>query len=169
MSEVTLRNAALFNSPTEIGLRSTVLLFELYPGVASIQRLVVYDYLLVHSDDVPNGPNGLHPKTPYRSGELLVRRNTLQAGLLLYISRGLVCEMYLSEGLRYSATEQTGGFIDSFNATYVDDLRSRAIWLVEQFGGQTDDQLDEFAREHLGEWGAEFDNEALLWEENLGE
>lgn len=169
MSEVTPRNTAPFNSPTEIGLRSTVLLFEMYPEVASLQRLVVYDYLLVHSDDVPDGPEGLHPKTPYRSAELLVRRETLQKGLVLYMSRGLVHGAYLPEGFRYSATERTGGFIESFDAAYVADLRARAAWLVEQFGERTDEQLDEFAREHLGEWGAEFEKEALLWEDAQGE
>lgn len=168
MSDVTPRNTAPFNSPTEIGLRSAVLLFEMYPDVASLQRLVVYDYLLVHSDDIPDGPQGLHPKTPRRSGELLVRRDTLQKGLLLYMSRGLVHGAYLPEGLRYSATERTGGFIESFDAGYVGDLRSRATWLVEQFGEHTDEQLDEFAREHLGEWGAEFETETLLWEDNHG-
>lgn len=166
MSDITSRNTAPFNSPIEIGLRSAVLLFEMYPVVASLQRLVVYDYLLVHSDDVPDGPAGLHPKTPHRSGELLVRRETLQKGLLLYMSRGLIHGAYLPEGVRYSATERTGGFIDSFDATYVGDLRSRAAWLVEQFGGRTDEQLDEFVREHLGEWGAEFEAEALLWEDS---
>jgi hypothetical protein len=168
MSDVILRNTAPFNSPTENGLRSTVLLFEMYPDVASLQRLVVYDYLLVHSDDVPDGPEGLHPKTPYRSGELLVRRGTLQKGLLLYMSRGLIHVAYLPEGVRYSATERTGGFVESFDAAYVSELRDRAAWLVEQFGERTDGQLDEFARDHLGEWGAEFETEALLWEEDQG-
>ncbi len=169
MINVTPRNTAPFNSATEIGLRSTVLLFEMYPDFASLQRLVVYDYLLVHSDDVPNGPEGLHPKTPYRSGELLVRRDTLQKGLLLYMSRGLIHGAYLAEGVRYSATERTGGFVESFSAAYVADLRSRSAWLVEQFGEQTDQELDAFARDHLGEWGAEFETEALLWEGTEGE
>lgn len=166
MRNITPRNTTPFNSPTEIGLRSIILLFEMYPEVASLQRLVVFDYLLVHSDDVPDGPEGLHPKTPYRSGELLVRRETLQKGLLLYMSRGLVDKTYLPDGIRYSATEHTGGFIESFDSTYVGDLRSRANWLVEQFGDCTDAQLDKFAREHLGDWGTEFETEALLLEDN---
>ena len=166
MSCAGFRNTGPFNSPTEIGLRSAVVLFEMYPEAASLQRLVVYDYLLVHSDDVPGGPKGLHPKTPYRSGELLVRRDTLQKGLLLYMSRGLVHIAYLPDGVRYSATERTGDFVESFDAAYVGDLQSRATWLVEQFLGRTDEQLDEFARDHLGEWGAEFESEALLWEDN---
>ena len=162
MSNATPHITAPFNSPIEIGLRSTVLLFEMYPDIASLQRLVVYDYLLVHSDDVPDGPVGLHPKTPHRSGELLVRRDTLQKGLLLYMSRGLVSGSYLPDGIRYSATERTGGFIESLDAAYVYDLQTRAVWLVELFGERTDKQLDDFARKHLGEWGAEFETEASL-------
>lgn len=169
MNDATQRNTAPFNSPTEIGLRATVTLLEMYPASASLQRLVVYDYLLVHSDDIPDGPKGLHPKTPYRSGELLVRRDSLQKGLLLYMSRNLVCESYSPVGIRYSATELTGGFIESFDSEYVRELRNRSTWLVERFNEQTDVQLDEFARNHLGEWGAEFESESLLWEDDSNE
>ncbi len=78
-----------FNGPIEIGLRAVVVLCEAYLQAMSLQRLVIFDYLMVHSDDLPNGPPGLHPKTPRRSGELLVRRQVLQDGLLLFQSRGL--------------------------------------------------------------------------------
>lgn len=166
MSDSPLRNVAPFNSPTEIGLRAMALLFEMFPDIASLQQLVVYDYLLVHSDDVSDGPVGLHPKTPYRSSELLVRRDTLQKGLLLYMSRGLISASYLPAGVRYGATEQTGGFIESIKAEYVSDLRSRAAWVVERFDTYSDTELDKFTREHIGEWGAEFEMETLLWQED---
>ena len=56
---------APFNGPVEIGLRALALLNEAFPACYSMQRLVVFDYLVVHSDDMPGGPTGLHPKTPY--------------------------------------------------------------------------------------------------------
>ena len=64
---------SLFNSPLECGLRAVVLLVECSPQELDIQRLVNYDYLLVHSGDI-NGPPSLHPDSPLRSGELLVKR-----------------------------------------------------------------------------------------------
>ena len=72
-----------FNGPVEIGLRTLVILCEAYPEPMSLQRLILFDYLIVHSDDLPDGPAGLHPQTPHRSGELLIRRNLLQDGIAL--------------------------------------------------------------------------------------
>lgn len=155
-----------FNGPVESGLRASVLLYTLFPGPASLQRLVVYDYLLIHSDDVPDGPPGLHPKTPYRSGELLVRRDTLRRGMLLYMSRGLIDDLYLDSGLAYAATERTGAFLDALQAEYVLALRDRSDWVTERFATFDDHDLDGFVREHLGEWGAEFEMDSVLWAED---
>lgn len=83
MTKSTDHPLSPFNSPVESGLRACVLLYSLFPIASSLQRLVVLDYMLIHSDDVPDGPPGLHPKTPYRSGELLVRRDTLHRGIIL--------------------------------------------------------------------------------------
>ena len=155
-----------FNSPVEIGLRSLVLLYTLFPDSASLQRLVFFDYLLVHSDDVPNGPTGLHPKTPHRSGEILVRRDNIRHGLLLYMSRGLIEDLYPETGLVYAATERTGSFLDAMQAEYVAALRDRSDWVIDRFASQTDAELSTFIDEHLGQWGAEFEMDSALWSED---
>lgn len=156
-----------FNSPVESGLRALVLLYSLFPTAASMQRLVVFDYLLIHSDDVPDGPAGLHPKTPYRSGELLVRRDTLHRGIILYMSRGLINDLYLGSGLAYAATERTASFLDVLTSAYVAALRDRAEWVKTRFSILTDDQLDVYVKEHLGQWGAEFEMDSVLWSEDM--
>lgn len=74
-----------FNSAVECGLRSLVILEQAFPRDYDLQRLVFYDYLLVHSGDA-NGPESIHPATPHRSGEVLVKRQILEQGLLLMIS-----------------------------------------------------------------------------------
>lgn len=158
---------SVFNGPVESGLRAVVLLYSLFPGAASLQRLVVFDYLLIHSDDIPNGPPGLHPKTPYRSGELLVRRDTLRRGMLLYMSRGLIREHYSDQGITRSATELTGAFVDALAADYTQALRQRADWVADRFGNHSEHDLDALVKEHLGEWGAEFEMDSVLWAEDM--
>ena len=155
-----------FNSPVESGLRALVMLYALFPSAASLQRLVVFDYVLIHSDDVPDGPPGLHPKTPYRSGELLVRRDTLHRGIILFMSRGLIDDLYLPSGFAYSATERTASFLDVLTSDYVTALRNRAEWVRTRFATLTDDQLDGYVTEHLGKWGAEFEMDSVLWSED---
>lgn len=160
------RSASPFNGPVEGGLRAAVLLYAIHPESASLQRLVVFDYLLIHSDDLPEGPPGLHPKTPYRSGELLVRRDTLRRGILLYMSRGLIGDHYRASGIAYSATERTGAFLDALASEYTRALREKAEWVAEQFATYSDADLDVLVKEHLGEWGAEFEMDSVLWSED---
>jgi hypothetical protein len=154
-----------FNGPVEIGLRALCVLTAAYPAAYSVQHLVVFDYLLVHSDDMPGGPEGLHPQTPFRGGELLVRRGVLQAGLALFESRGLIERAYRDGGIYFSATDAAAGFLDSLSTAYVTGLRQRADWLVEGYGPLEEDELNAMVRERIGTWGAEFTMESVLEEE----
>lgn len=155
-----------FNGPIEIGLRTLAILGEAFPAAYSLQRLVIFDYLVVHSDDLPNGPAGLHPQTPHRGGELLVRRGSIQQGLLLFESRGLVERHFDDSGLLFSATEGSASFLDTLASPYVAELRSRAHWLVGSYGSTPQTDLESLVRSHIGEWGAEFELESVLWEED---
>lgn len=44
-----------FNSPIETGVRALILLAESYPDQLDLQRLLEFDYILVHTHDV-DGP-----------------------------------------------------------------------------------------------------------------
>ncbi|MCD9436769.1 threonine transporter, partial [Klebsiella pneumoniae] len=57
-----------FNSPLEAGIRAVSILGAAYPQTYDLQRLVAFDYLLVHTGDI-GGPDNLHPPTPMRSAE----------------------------------------------------------------------------------------------------
>ena len=151
-----------FNGPIEIGLRALTLLSEAFPIAYSLQWLVVSDYLLVHSDDLPDGPLGLHPKTPHRGGELLVRRAVLEQGLMLYQSRGLLQRHYAKTGVMFSATEKTASFLDALSSDYAIQLRERATWLVSLFQDMSDNELLKIANSQVGEWGSEFAMESVL-------
>lgn len=47
-----------FNGPVEIGLRALCVLTTAFPSAYALQRLVIFDYFLVHSDDIDGGPEG---------------------------------------------------------------------------------------------------------------
>lgn len=157
---------APFNGPVEIGLRALAVLSEAYPAAYSLQRLVIFDYFLVHSDDVPGGPTGLHPQTPYRGGELMVRRGVLQDGLFLYQSRGLLERRYTEIGLLFAGTDRSAAFLDVLETEYARGLRERASWLVAAYGAIDEAELELIVREHVGEWGAEFAMASVLWSED---
>lgn len=158
-----------FNSAVEVGLRTLAILDASYPDTYSLSRLVVLDYFLVHSDDVDGGPDGLHPQTPHRSGELLVRRKFIQQGIRLYESRNLLERAFANDGIKFLATDSSTVFLDSIAASYVGDLRDRASWVHTTFREQSDEELSAFVRGQLGRWGAEFESESVLWEEEWNE
>jgi hypothetical protein len=155
----------VFNGAVETGLRSLAVLTQAYPDRMSLQRLVILDYIVVHSDDIEGGPPGLHPKTPNRGGQLLVRRDVIQSGLLLYMSRGLIDQHFDSEGISHQATDGAGAFLDAFRAPYVAKLRQRADWVDEMFGLQDDEALSNLVSEGIADWGTEFEMSSVLWED----
>ena len=155
----------LFNTPIESGLRSLFVLVAVRPSECDLQRLVIYDYLLVHSDHVPSGPPALHPATPLRSGELLVRRTLVEQGLRLLVRKRLVTKTYTSAGIYFAATKFVEPFLNYFKSGYSVRCAEISKWIAEQFQPMSDDELREFIHENLGRWGAEFTRESVLWEE----
>jgi hypothetical protein len=149
------RPASPFNSALETGVRSLWVLSEGYPAAFDLQRLVYFDYLVVHSADAA-GPASLHPRTPLRNGELLVRRGLIERGLLLMISRGLVERRVDTRGISFAATEDAGPFLECLASAYAQALRTRAQWAVARFGELSDEDFRGFIDSNFERWSREF-------------
>lgn len=158
------REITLFSTPLEVGLRAVVMLSALYPHAADLQRLVYFDYLMVHSGDVEGGPPSLHPATPHRSGEILVKRELLARGLRLMNSRELVVQELSDRGMVFRRSLVTDGFLTYLDGDYVAQLRYRAAWIAELFGLRPDEELTALIASHIGQWGGEFASESLVRE-----
>jgi hypothetical protein len=144
-----------FNSPIETGVRALILLAESYPERLDLQRILEFDYLMVHSGDV-GGPPSLHPALPLRSGELLVRRRLIERGLLLMMSRALIMRVATESGLGYEAADSAGPFLDCLTSSYVDDLKQRAEWVVKTFGRLSDQDIRKALGAVYDQWTREF-------------
>lgn len=156
------RNTSVFNSPLEIGLRVLYLLNELQPDGCDLQRLVYYDYILVHSSDVPDGPKSIHPKIPHRTTEILVKRELVKKGLTLMHSKQLVDSVFDSTGITYKATELTRPFLEYNKSEYSKSLKEISTWIVKKFKPYSDEKLSLFIKNNLDVWGGEFSKESLL-------
>jgi hypothetical protein len=144
-----------FNSPLETGVRALILLAEAYPETLDLQRILEFDYLMVHSGDV-GGPPSLHPALPLRSGELLVRRQLIERGLLLMMSRGLIERLASGAGLSYQADDAAGPFLDALCADYLKDLKLRASWVISTFGHMSDADIRKALSAIYDQWTREF-------------
>ncbi|MBN3761974.1 ABC-three component system middle component 2 [Burkholderia sp. Ac-20365] len=146
-----------FNSALEYGFRTLFILNAARGHAMDLERLVSYDYLLVHSGDVDDGPISLHPAMPHRGTELLVKRSVIHAGLTQMLTKELIQIVFAPQGFLYRATEMTAAFINLLKTAYAQDLVARADWIIERFGRYTDQELESFMSQNVGRWGAEFD------------
>lgn len=146
----------VLNGPVEVGLRALVLLVESSPRPLDLQQLVTFDYFLIHSGDLEDGPQSLHPPSPLRSGEVAVRRGLLAEGLNLYRFRGLIEEIPDESGFIFSAGEHAGAFLDTLRSEYVGQLRTCAEWVLSRYASLGYEELREALDVGLSRWKTEF-------------
>jgi hypothetical protein len=112
---------------------------------------------LLHSGDVPNGPSSLHPSVPFRSAELLIKRELLSSGLNQMFSRELLEKTFDLSGILYRATKLTSAFVALLKTDYAKRIRARSEWVIDRFGAMDDAELSAFMTANIGRWGAEFE------------
>jgi len=149
------RKPATFNGSLEAGLRAVAVLGAATPRSFDLQRLVAFDYLLVHTGDI-DGPPSLHPPTPLQSAELLVRRKLVQGALLLMMTRELVAREFGEDGIRFRAGENAVPFLSSLDSEYLQALKARAAWLVDTLGDHSEQELRKVMRRFFDSWVEEF-------------
>ena len=150
-----------FNTPLECGLRLAVLLVDAFPSGCDLQRLTQYEYLLVHSGDINDGPPSIHPATPHRSGELHVRRQMIEQGLQMMMSKSVIECLPSSSGLIYRAGLWALTFVSSLQEPYTKALKESSSWVIERFGPLSDEELLTFITERWERWGPEFTESTL--------
>lgn len=146
---------ATFNGPLEAGVRAVAVLGAAHPASFDLQRLVALDYLLVHTGDI-GGPASLHPPTPMKSAEFLIRRKLVEQALLLMMTRDLVSRDATPDGIRYSAGESTAVFLNGLQSDYTKALKERAAWLVDRVGHLSDAEFRAVMRRFFDQWVEEF-------------
>ena len=161
-SSSSFRPIRLFNTPLECGLRMLFVLNASAPSKADLQRLISYDYLIVHSGDVADSPGSLHPAVPFRGAEWLVKRDLVRNGLDLMFARELIEKKLEANGIFYIGSRLTEAFIALLKTPYSDELKKRASWVVDRFGKLQDEELENYMTVNVGRWGAEFDRLTAL-------
>jgi hypothetical protein len=156
------RSSRPFNTPTEYALRLLFLLDAAKDKPNDVQRLIAYDYLLVHSGDVENGPQSLHPAVPFRGTEFLIKRDLIQDGLAQIFARELVDKIFDKTGISYQGNALTTAFCNLMSSHYATELRLRAEWVVLNFSLLSNVELSNYMNENVGHWGAEFDRQTAL-------
>lgn len=158
------RNINVFNSPIEVGLRILYILNTFKSTELDMNKLVIFDYLLLNSNDFPKGPKSIHPSTPHRSSQMIIKPPILREGLNLMISKDLIELSFTNEGIKYKSNELTEKFIEHLDNTYSKKLIEVSLWIKDQFENYDFKKLDSFVKNNIPNWGSEFIYESLIRE-----
>jgi len=147
----------LFNTPLEAGLRALSLLTALFPRSLQLDQLVMLDHIVVHTGDFGDqAPQSLHPLSPYRRAEPVVRRELVRNGRDHLVGRNLIQRLPTDEGFAYSASEESASFLSALQSAYWQELFTRTAWAAEEFGERSSLELSGLLRERVETWVAEF-------------
>ena len=155
MEKMNIEKNIIFNFPLEIALR-LLFIFNSSSIPLDLQRLIYYNYILVHSSDIPNGPKSIHADLPRRSCEMLVNRPIIKKGLTLLLSKDLISVQYDRNGIQFRKNKNTSFFINYFESSYSQLLRDRSNWLSSEFDEFNDEELAQIIESNIGKWGSEF-------------
>src|SRR4051794_14872448 len=117
------------NSPIELGVRSLIVLVSVYPRKLDLNRLVLMDYCLMHSDDL-DGPQSVLPPTPVRSSELGVKRSLIDRGVQVMVRAGMVKVAATTDGILFGASEDALPFLRLLRSPHTTVLTSVAEWVA---------------------------------------
>src|SRR5688500_14441367 len=127
------RNIKLFNTPVEIGLRCLFLLNQFKPMSLSIDKMIILDYFLIHAGDVSKEQKSIHPKYPFRSGEIVVKRELLVNALKLLISKELAGVKFCSTGIEYEITDIGCTALQYFESDYSVEIKMVSEWVHQTY------------------------------------
>lgn len=153
----TIESDFIFNSPLETGVRALCILSIDNSLSFDLQQLIALDHLVVHTGDFKNGPDSLHPNIKSRAGELIIRRNLIEKGLMLMERKGLVNKLSLPDGFYYTSTDLAYSFIDSMTNSYIFELKKRSEWAIEQLKNKEDDIFRSVFERAITNWSKEFE------------
>ncbi|MCW6091725.1 hypothetical protein FC826_02985 [Clostridium botulinum] len=119
-------NNQLLNTPVELGMRALVILSLNQEIDFDLERLIYYDYISTHLSDYNEQFKSLHPSSPYRSGEVLAKREIMRKGLLFLIKKDLIYILFNSDGIIYRPNKYSMHFLNEFKSPYLQQLINHA-------------------------------------------
>ncbi len=152
----------LFNSNLEVALRILVLLNQDSSNIYDLDRLIIFDYFIIHANDIDSGQTNLHPSLPLRGSEIIIKRKLISEGLDLLVSRGLIEILYEDSGVYYKSNSLTKMFVKLLKSDYFMILEKLSSWVAEKYRSIETSELNSIVNKNIQQWGGEFEFESLV-------
>lgn len=152
----------IYSSDVEISLRLLAILQYYTDSPVSIERLVAYDYMILHGNDVFLELESLHPKSPNSSNEFLIKRELFKRGLHLLISKELIKVNISKSGISYQGGLLTAKFCEKLNSAYSEKLYKAVRSVINACAVYSDQELEDRIKSKLLTQDAFFKNESVF-------
>lgn len=160
MNALEERNTKLFNSPMEIGLRTLFVLNQFGEIALSIDKLIFFDYFLIHAGDISKKQKSIHPKYPFRSSEIIIKRELLNSAIMQLVRKELIEIHYQHDGIFYTISNIGRSLINYFESEYAELLNESSQWIYKNYKDKTEEELQASFKRNMKKWGGEFANES---------
>lgn len=161
-----MNNASIYNTSYEVSVRVLILL-NFTSGPIDLQRIIYYDYLMLHYGDVDEDYESIHPANPFHTTELYIRRELIQSALDLICKKGLTNIILSNDGFLYEISSLGRNFIKCFENDYFAKLIKYAQLVTNRFDNFSVNDINEFININVGKWKDEFENEILFRRDSL--
>ncbi|CAM4214038.1 hypothetical protein SAMN06265348_10625 [Pedobacter westerhofensis] len=152
----------IYSSDLEISLRLMAILQFYVQAPLTIERLVVYDFLILHGNDIFPELHSLHPKSPNSSNEFLIKRELFKRGLHLLVSKELIKVNINKTGISYQGSELTVRFCEKLNSPYSRKLYPAVQSVISTTSLYSDLELENRIKTRLLNQDPVFKNESLF-------
>lgn len=155
MIESRETSVRIYNTPVEIGIRSLIILGSGGDRQMDIEKIMYLDYLCLNTSDV-NGPTSLHAPIPNRGVQVFSKKDLIQKGLSIMISKELINLVIEQKGFFYQISEAGKLFLGLFHTKYFNDLSARTKWVLESWGDLRTDEIKLYIDNNIQKWGGDF-------------
>lgn len=151
----------LLNSNLEIALRLLVIM-NVYKKTMERDRLVAYEYFVIHSGDIEHAPSSIHPDIPYRASIYISNHQNISDALNILLSKELILLNVENDNFEYQITKAGEIFVQYMTSEYYNKLNNIARWICNYFENFSDRDLNLYIESNIGKWGNEFTKESIL-------
>ncbi|GEM_PF-4756807 len=155
-------NNHLLNSTIEVALRVLVILTINCSEKFDVERLGYYDYVSTRLNDYNDKFKSLHPYTPYKHGELIVKRELIQSALALLLKKDLVKIEYGTEGVNYYSNKYSSYFLSHFKSEYYLELCKHVEVASNNLSNIKTEDLRKLFKRNINKMEMQFKFECLI-------
>lgn len=143
----------IYNTPIEIGVRLLMIIVKNKIEI-DFDKLLILDYLSLHSNIINDKSKSLHPDNPFHGLEIYSKMNISKNAINILISKGLIDVNFTSKGIAYSSNSISEYFLSFFEGDYYNELEKSIEIIIDNFNSYSSEELQEYVLKNIDKWNS---------------